>query len=156
MDPSFCHVLGNCTSVVTFRVGIHLRRGNCLCRLTSGEAVFVFKDIVLWSSNSFCFKQPFWRGAAAVGQTFAYTCRERGGNGSLEFPIFLGACCATAQMNHWLKQVRTVTGRHFKAATGPKISVTSKKVPPNSSGVLKDWTRSLWTSTKSWKWPRDD
>lgn len=95
MDPSLCHVLGNCTSVMTFRVGTHLRRGRCLCCLTSGGAVFVFKDNVLCSSNSFCFKEPFGRGAAAVGQKFTYTCREHVGNGRLGFPIILGACCAT-------------------------------------------------------------
>lgn len=45
MDPSFCHVLSNCMSVI--RAGIHLQRGKCLCCLTlsAQSTVFVFKDI---------------------------------------------------------------------------------------------------------------
>ena len=45
MDPSFCSVLGNCTSVMNFRVGIHLRLGKCLCVVSLLVTVFVFKDI---------------------------------------------------------------------------------------------------------------
>lgn len=53
MDPSFCYVLSNCTSVMNFRVGIHLRLGKCLCRLTfsAQRPVFVFKDIVFFSQK---------------------------------------------------------------------------------------------------------